>query len=209
MPRTSATHGRNFREKYFRPARHSTIRRKKTVPNQETHELQIDFEIQGVDFQGGEVQVRPRQPNVVSRRGHRVKIIGSIYDVPDPTAATIVRLSDATVDVFSNAVMGEKGDLARPSQQWGTSEQDREVEIRPGDLDPDNPPTVSIIVEPNDGDDHLGQGPDYQATVDVSSQTITFTTDEETATNDEKGTAATGGDRDTGTQTFNIPFSSK
>lgn len=187
----------------------------------DTHELQIDFEIQGINSHDDEVPVRPRLPNVVSRRSHRIKIIGTIYDVPDPTAVTIVRLTDAVVNVFSNAVMGGKGDLARPSQEWGVSADDGEAEIRPVDLDPDDPPTVCIIVEPNTGDDHLGQGPDYEATFDVSSQTIPLVAGAApkagaatgagavTGGGAEVGTAATVGAQHTGTQTFNIPFSSK
>lgn len=176
----------------------------------EKHELQIDFEIQGVDDDGNEVPVRPRLPNVISRRGHQIKIIGSVYDVPDPTKETIVRLEDATVNVFSNAVMGAKGDLARPSQEWGTSSEDGEVLIKPGDLDPDDPPTVYILVEPNDGDDHLGQGPDYEALVDVSSQTVSPVTDEATGVVSEGGTSAAAGITNADAQTtFNLPFSSR
>lgn len=180
------------------------------MPTQETHELQIDFEIQGIGHDDKEVPVRPRLPNVVSRRSHRIKIIGTIYDVPDPTLVTIVRLAGATVDVFGNAVMGAKGDLARPAQQWGTSGVDGQVEIRPVDLeDPNDPPTVSIIVEPDDGDDHLGQGPDYQATVEVSSQTIIPVDNAAAGTGARGGSAAASSDANTGVQLFTIPFSSK
>lgn len=176
------------------------------MPDQEKHELEVGFEIQGVDDKNNEVQVRPglHLPNVVSRRGHRVKIIVSVFDVPDPTMKTIVRLQNATVNVFSDAVVGNKGDLARPSQLWGSNVADvSEVEVNPGDLDPGKPaPTIYIVVQPKGGDDHLGQGPDYEATVDVSSQTIFLLTD--------KGGATTSGrDASSGTQRFNIPFSSR
>ena len=82
----------------------------------ETHELDVDFEVVGTDTNDDEVPVVPRMPNVVSRRGHRVKLIALIHDVPRPDRTTRVSMT-AIVNVLQNTLLGRKGDVSRLFQK--------------------------------------------------------------------------------------------
>lgn len=146
------------------------------MPDTETHELDVDFEV--VAVVGGvrgdmEVPVNPRLPNVVSRRGHKLKIIATIRDVPDPTGTTEITMN-ARVSVLNNAVMGDKGDLSRPFQNWGDAVPDVTMTFEPQDA---LPYRMEIVIPRTEHDDHLGQGPDYEATVTITSNTVSLATD--------------------------------
>lgn len=157
------------------------------MPDTEVHEFDVDFEIVAVN-ESGEVQTRPRQPNVVSRRGHAVKIIAKIRDIPETEGPTEVTLK-ADVLVLANAVMGEEGDIARPFQRFG-----RAADVMATIQSRDNLPYTMEIVVPNTGnDDHLGQGPDYQATVDLSTASDFTTSREKNGEDHDPDDIKTGG----------------
>jgi hypothetical protein len=174
------------------------------MPEQEDHELDVDFEI----IEDPEDLVFPRLPNVVSHRGHRVKIIATVHDVPQPDRTTDITLS-AFVNVLNNALLNEKGHICHPFQQWGTS-KDLTVTF-PSEQYSRLPFKIETIVSRDAGDDHLGQGPDYEAFVDVSTSSAQLApTEEETGGTRPRGAAASASDATPRTEgSYLIRFTSK
>jgi hypothetical protein len=173
------------------------------------HRLDVDFELIAVNDQG-ELPVRPRLPNVVSRRGHALKIITRIHDVPNEADEFPVEVTiNATVNVLANPIMGGEGDVSRLRQFWGDNAANpaKKTFNSRDELNDD----ITTIVRPPKHDDHLGQGPDFQADVTV---TASPTTKRKAAADDEHTTAArpdraAGTDSTSGTGDFIIPFSSR
>lgn len=127
----------------------------------EEHELDVDFEI----IEDPEDLVFPRLPNMVSHRGHRVKIIATVHDVPHPEMSTDITML-ASIQVLNNALLNEKGHICYPFQLWGTSE---ELKVTfPSEEYSRLPFKIEATVSKDVGDDHLGQGPDYEAFVDIT-----------------------------------------
>jgi hypothetical protein len=104
----------------------------------------------------------PRVPNVVSRRGHRVRInITAFDDELIPANATEVRL-DADVITYGPDRLGHNRHLFRHASLWGR--ETRIVSLAPGH----RPPYSFYIIVPRLlGDDHLGQGP-YDSMVAIT-----------------------------------------
>jgi hypothetical protein len=142
------------------------------MPEQEKHELDVDFEI----IEDPEDLVFPRLPNVVSHRGHRVKIIATVHDVPHPDRTTEITLS-AFVNVLNNALLNEKGHICHPIQQWGTSKE--LTATFPSEQYSRLPFKIEAVVSRDAGDDHLGQGPDYEAFVNVTTSSAQLAATEE------------------------------
>lgn len=135
------------------------------MPERPEHELDVDFEV----IEDPEDRIFPRLPNVISHRGHRVKIAAIVRDLPHPERPTEIRLR-ASVFVLNNAIMGEKGHVAHPFQLWGRAE---EMTVPfPSEQHPRLPFEIEIFVPRNDEDDHLGEGPHYEALVEVRTTTI-------------------------------------
>jgi hypothetical protein len=124
------------------------------------HELDVDFEV----MEDPEDLVFPRLPNVVSHRGHRVKITAIVRDLPEPDTETKIMFR-VTVNVLNSSIIGEKGHISHPFAVWG----EKEVEVTfPSDQLSRLPFKVEILVPMELEDEHLGQGPDYQALIDVT-----------------------------------------
>jgi hypothetical protein len=129
------------------------------------HELDVDFEI----IEDPEDSAFPRLPNVVSHRRHRVKIIATVHDLPFPDRTTKITLS-AIVNVLHYELISEKGHVARPFERWGTSNKVTAT------FTPDEysgfPFNIEAIVPRSGDDDHLGQGPDYEALIEVKTTSV-------------------------------------
>jgi hypothetical protein len=109
----------------------------------------------------------PRLPNVVSHRGHRVKILATIRQVPEPEPEEVTTVSlKARVLVLAPQTMGENENVSRLAQLWG--EAPAVTATFPSIEFPSLPFTIHTIVPRGRGDDHLGEGPDYQALVNVT-----------------------------------------
>lgn len=134
------------------------------MPEREEHELDVDFEV----IEDPEDLVFPRLPNVVSHRGHKVKITAVIHDLPHPERTTEITVG-ARVHVLNNAIMGEKGHVTLPFQLWGIAED--VMATFPSDQYPRLPFKIEIIVPKVPDDDHLGEGPHYEAMVGVRTVT--------------------------------------
>lgn len=129
------------------------------------HELDVDFEI----IEDPEDLVFPRLPNVVSHRGHRVKIVATVHDVPHPERITDIKLL-ASIHVLNSALLNEKGHICHPFQLWGTSEELKAT--FPSEEYSKLPFKIEAIVSKDASDDHLGQGPDYEAFVEVETSSF-------------------------------------
>ena len=123
------------------------------------HETALDVEIDV--FEQPETPGFPRRPNVVSRRGHRVKFNVCIREVPDETNWVTIA---AQVFTYGPERLGEASHVSRSRRLWGRV-LGKAFEIKPDEL----PCTVSIVVAES-GDEHLGQGP-YEAVITVSPST--------------------------------------
>ena len=126
----------------------------------EEHELDVDFEI----IEDPEDFTFPRLPNVVSHRRHCVKVIATVHDLPFPERTTEITLS-AKVNVLYYELLNERGHGCRPFQPWGKS-KDVKVTYSPDEYS-GFPFKIEAVVPRSTDDDHLGQGPDYEATVVV------------------------------------------
>lgn len=155
------------------------------------HSLDVDFVIVAQD-DNGDVPVHPRMPNVVSRRGHKLKIVAVVRDLPDAAIPSRVTVH-AEVFVLNNAAMGDEGDVSRPFQSWGVSALDGTGEVTSR---AQIPFPISVMVSPTNNDDHLGQGPDYQASVDVNAAPTSLSSESAAADGSSHGE-------------FIIPFSSR
>jgi hypothetical protein len=175
----------------------------------EQHKLDADFTLIAVDDQG-DVPVHTRPPNVVSRRGHALKIIAQIRDVPNedfPVDVSII----AQVSVLGNPNTGDEGDVSRLSEFWGRSGEPAMGTIFSRDQ---LPLRLQIIVPKTNEDDHLGQGPDYEATVDITAGPSPFNPEVEAAGAGRKEEEAAQPERTArnstpGNGSFIIPFSSR
>lgn len=131
----------------------------------EEHQLDVDFEI----VEDPEDSAFPRLPNVVSHRRHKVKVIATVHDLPYPERKTDITLS-AKVNVLDHELINERGHISRPFQRWGKS---KEIKVT---FTPDEysgfPFNIEAVVPMSEGDDHLGQGPDYEAFVDVRTSSV-------------------------------------
>lgn len=105
----------------------------------------------------------PRRPNVVSRRGHKVKITGYIREIKDEVERLNVR---AEVFLLGPQALAPGAHTSRRMRLWGDKEID--VEIPP---DANFPFPFEIIVEEKRPDEHLGQGPDYGAIITMRDDT--------------------------------------
>jgi hypothetical protein len=130
---------------------------------EEEHKLDVDFEI----IEDPVDEHFPRLPNVVSHRGHKVKILAVIHEVPNPDVATRISLN-ASVYVFGRETMGRQQHVSSTAHLWG---QGREVTI---DIpaDPQFPVSIPIFVERTLNDDHLGEGPGFQAFANVRTSPV-------------------------------------
>jgi hypothetical protein len=131
----------------------------------EEHELDVDFEI----IEDPEDSAFPRLPNVVSHRRHRFKVIATVHDLPFPERTTEITLS-AKVNVLYYELLNERGHSCRPFQRWGKS-KDVKVTFSPDEYS-GFPFDIEAVVPMSDDDDHLGQGPDYEATVEIRTNSI-------------------------------------
>lgn len=127
----------------------------------EKPELDVDFEI----VENPEDPTFPRLPNVISHRGHRIKIIATVHGVPYPEKETDITMS-ASVHVLGSGLLNEKGHICHFIQPWGRA---ADVTVTyPSKAYPNLPFKIETIVSRDSGDDHLGQGPDYQAGVSIT-----------------------------------------
>jgi hypothetical protein len=104
----------------------------------------------------------PRRPNVISHRGHRLKLNVTIADVPPERPFVTIT---ASVFTYGPERIGEEAHVSRSRELWG-EERGRTFEIEPANL----PAKLAIVVPKLGGDDHLGQGP-YEAIVTVNTST--------------------------------------
>ncbi len=157
------------------------------MTDNEEHTLDVNLEVleEPLDY------YFPRQPNVVSHRGHQAKIIVTIHDVPDPEGTKTITLN-ATVLVFDKERAGNNGHVCSAARIWGTAEKVTVAFPWPGWP---RPYVKEIIVSRGNDDDHLGEGPYYQGLVNVTTSNEAFnaerTTEGDSAGNDEEA-AATG-----------------
>lgn len=189
------------------------------MPNAEDHILDVDFRIVAVNDQG-EVPVHPRLPNVVSRRGHALKITAWVRDVPyrDNEFPVTVTLDRAEVSVYRNPDMGEEGDISRRKEFWG---RNVEHDTKTIDARDDLPRRLEVTVFQVNHDDHLGQGPDYESAIEVTATPDTVNREKAgDGGAGSEGTPQLGGtdhtrdedhddDKDHGFGRFIIPFSAR
>lgn len=150
----------------------------------EDHELDVDFEI----IEDPEDLVFPHPPNVISHRGHSVKIIATVHDLPHPERVTEINMV-AMVNVLGNAILNEKGHISKPFQLWGTA--DPLTVTFPSEKYSRLPFKIEATVTQNPDDDHLGQGPDYEAFAEVKTSSIGLaSTEEDTGATPSRGAAA-------------------
>ena len=106
----------------------------------------------------------PRRPNIVSHRGHQLRINVTITQVPSDAAFVTIA---ADVFAFGPERIGQEAHVSRSRKLWGNE---------PGitfKIDPDPvslPAKFTLVISEFDGDDHLGQGP-YEALVSVNPTT--------------------------------------
>jgi hypothetical protein len=118
-------------------------------------ELDVDLDV----FEQPETPNFPRRPNVVSRRGHKVKFNVGINDVPPETQFVTI---SAKVFTYGPEHLGPKAHASRARQLWGV-EFGKVCEVDPENL----PARCEIVVSKEGGDEHLGQGP-YEAVITVN-----------------------------------------
>ena len=106
----------------------------------------------------------PRLPNVVSHRGHKVKLKITIFQQLPP-AATSVRLQ-AEVLTFGPERIGNNQHVFRHSALWGRLREPFDWPLMEGHAPPYR---LYVIVQRQPGDEHLGQGP-YEAFVSITPQ---------------------------------------
>jgi hypothetical protein len=121
----------------------------------EERELDVDLDVVEQPEQGN----FGRRPNVVCRRGHRLKFNVGINDVP--TGTTFVTIN-AKVFTYGPEYLGPEAHASRSRKLWGM-EPGRAFEIDPENL----PVSFDLVVSKRGGDDHLGQGP-YEAIITVN-----------------------------------------
>jgi len=117
----------------------------------------------------------PRQPNIVSRRGHRalkiiVRVQGSELIPPEAEYVEI----DAEVFAFGPSRVGNGRHLFRHRLKWGETLKHR-IQLEEGHV-PEY--QFEVIVRRGLEDDHLGEGP-YEATIKLTPQGGEFAADEE------------------------------
>jgi hypothetical protein len=153
-----------FSDEIFRHISHYESRRRKSMSDK--NKLDVDFEI----IEEPEDELFPRLPNVVSHRGHSVKIIAIIRSLPEPQEGRTISLR-ARVLVLDKKTMGAKGHISRPAEIWGEALDEPPVKITSEEF-PNLPFSINIIVPKDDKpDDHLGEGPHYQALVNITTST--------------------------------------
>lgn len=123
------------------------------------NELDIDLDV----FEQPMTPNFPRRPNVVSRRGHRVRFIVYINEVADEETKHVT--ISASVFNYGPNHLGQESHVSRSRKLWGR-EHGRLFDIDPDDL----PSRHEIVVSQHEGDEHLGQGP-YEAIITVSPST--------------------------------------
>src|SRR6185503_10169779 len=117
--------------------------------------VDVDLDV----FEQPETPNFPRRPNTVSRRGHRVRFIVYVHDVPEETKVVTI---SASVFTYGPNHLGQQSHVSRSRRLWGR-ELGRVFEIDPDDL----PSRHEIVVSELGGDEHLGQGP-YEAVITVN-----------------------------------------
>jgi hypothetical protein len=121
----------------------------------EKKELHVDFEVVEEPFQAD----FPRQPNVISRMGHEVKIIAHVREVQDGTKSLEI---GAKVYRLGPRLVGPGSHQSRIKEQWG------QAKIEAFNIPASLPPyEFPITVSPPTKDEHLGQGPDYTAEITI------------------------------------------
>lgn len=133
------------------------------LADEHEHELDVDFEV----IEDPEDPAFPRLPNVVSHRGHRVLITATVHDLPEPDtdSETTIKFS-ATVNALESPLMGERGHVSHPFAIWGTKEVEAKYPSQEHQRLPFKVEILVPMIEPVD--EHLGQGPDYEALVNVT-----------------------------------------
>jgi hypothetical protein len=126
-----------------------------------SEDVELDVELDVVEQP--EQSNFPRSPNVVSHRGHQLRINVTITSAP--LDRRFVTLS-AIVYAYGPERLGEQGHVSRERNLWGTDLP----KTYPIDPDPEKLPQSYSIIVSEDGDDHLGQGP-YDAFVGVNTST--------------------------------------
>jgi len=116
--------------------------------------LDVDLDV----FEQPEQANFPRRPNIISRRGHAVRLIVTINQVAD-LGTKFVTIS-ASVFALGPEHLGQASHVSRSRKLW--ADEQKGFDIDAADL----PSRHEIVVE-RDPDDHLGQGP-YEAVVTVS-----------------------------------------
>ena len=118
-------------------------------------ELDVDLDV----FEFPEQPNFPRLPNVVSRRGHRLKFNIGINEVPEGTKSVTI---SAKVFAYGPEHLGSEAHSSRSRRLWGSAEP------KNCNIDIENlPAKCDIVVDEDDEDEHLGQGP-YEAVITVT-----------------------------------------
>jgi hypothetical protein len=104
----------------------------------------------------------PRLPNIVSHRGHSLRIFVRVQGTEIPHNATAVKIGAEVITYGVNRI-GRNRHVFRHSARWGKFDEKpfplpkrRKLEY-----------TFELVVEKQLGDDHLGEGP-YDAFVTVT-----------------------------------------
>lgn len=132
------------------------------MPQIHDTELDVELDVIELNYLGHPIENFPRRPNVVSHRGHQIKINVTITQVAADTEYVTI---GASVYAYGPERIGEEAHVSRSWSLWG-SEPRVTKEIDPNDM----PRTFSIVVSMADVDDHLGQGP-YGGLVSVNQST--------------------------------------
>lgn len=121
----------------------------------ETDEIDVDIDVceqpKHANF--------PRRPNVVSRRGHRIKLDIGIHELPEGTEWVVI---SAKVFNYGPEHLGPGAHASRSRKLWGKAGA-KAFEIKPEEL----PTTFEIVASKEVVDEHLGQGP-YEAVITVT-----------------------------------------
>jgi hypothetical protein len=169
---------------------------------EEEHKLDVDFEV--MEYPRDEFF--PRMPNIVSHRGHQLRITAIIRDVPEGT--THIGLQ-ADVLVYGAETISEHGHASSSVRLWGHAPE-RSFPVNEDTLFPH---PIDILVTKSLDDDHLGEGP-YGTFINITAANTPFVDEapaEESVGTAEDGEAGSGSGSITvrNGHTFEVDFVSK
>jgi hypothetical protein len=133
--------------------------------DQEVHKLDVTFEV----IEHPRDDNFPHSPNVVSHRGHQLRITAIILDVPEGTQR--VKLQ-ADVLVYGPETLSANGYTSSSVKLWGHAPE----QAFPVNVDTPFPHPIDILVTKNNNDDHLGEGP-YGTFINIAADNIGFEDD--------------------------------